>query len=167
MAVAVIRAVLTPLVLAAFSACALADGVSVAGLCSAGETSYFTCQTTRHRWIGLCGTDRSLQYRFGTNVRTELRYPEDPASGSASFLFAHYFRHQTDRTEVTFRNRGVEYAVFDYSEGRKRRAGVRVSAPDRKDVELVCSGKITSRLADLKSVLKCDPDNALNGGGCR
>ena len=161
------RIVLTSLMLAAFSACAQANGVSVPGLCGAGETSYFTCQTTKNRWIGLCGTDRSLQYRFGTAARTELRYPEDPASGSASFLFAHYFRAQTDRTEVTFRNQGVEYAVFDYTEDRKRRAGVRVSAPDRKEVEIVCTGKVTSRLAELKGVLKCDADNALNGGGCR
>jgi hypothetical protein len=154
--------------LAALAACTHADRVPAAGLCTAGETTYFACPTTKSRWISLCGTPSgSLQYRFGTPAKAELRYPSDPASGSAGFLFAHYFRFQTDRTEVTFRNQGVEYAVFDYSEDRTRRSGVRVTSAEGKDTELVCSGGITSRLPELKGVLKCDADNALNGGSCR
>jgi len=162
------RVVVISATIAAFAGCAHADGVPGAGLCSAAETSYFACQTTKQRWISLCGqAPRSLQYRFGTPAKPELRYPEDPAAGAASFLFAHYFRYQTDRAEVTFRNQGVEYAIFDYTEGRERRAGVRVTAATGKDVELVCSGKITSRLLELKGMLKCDADNALSGGSCR
>jgi len=35
------------------------------GLCAATEQSYFSCRTTRSRWIGLCGNSpRQLHYRF-------------------------------------------------------------------------------------------------------
>lgn len=116
---------------------------------------------------GLSATDYVLQYRFGSTGRTELSFPEDPSAGASSFLFAHYFRFQTDRTEVSFRNKAVDYAIFDYTEDRKRRAGVRVTTADGKETELVCSGAVASRLPELKNVLRCDADNALNGGNCR
>lgn len=99
--------------------------------------------------------------------RIALTYPQDASAGVSSFLFAHYFRFQTDRTEVGFRNQRVEYAIFDYTEDGRRRAGVRVTTADGKETELLCSGPITSRLAELKAVLRCDADNALNGGSCR
>ena len=138
------------------------------GLCTPAETAYFACRSSRERWISLCGqAPRTLQYRFGAMARTELRFPEDPAAGAASFALAHYFRFHTDRIEVAFRNQGVDYAIFDYKEDGKRRAGVRVTTVDGKETELVCSGRITSRLGKLEGIVRCDPDNALNSGACR
>jgi hypothetical protein len=141
---------------------------SGSGLCKPDETTFFACQTSRQRSISLCGkSPRELQYRFGTPMKIELRFPENTAEAAKVFELAHYFRYRTDRTEVSFRNGGIDYAVFDYSEDDgKRHAGVRVTAKG-KDSELVCSGKITSRLAKLEGVLRCDPDNALNMGVCR
>lgn len=151
-----------------FTTCTQADVAAPQGLCSAGETPYFVCQTGRQKVVSLCGTPPGkLQYRFGTKARVELSFPEDASTGAKSFLFAHYFRFQTDRTEVSFTNKAVDYAIFDYTEDRKRRAGVRVTSADGKETEIVCSGAISSRLPELKSVLRCDPDNALNGGSCR
>ena len=138
------------------------------GLCAAGETTYFACETTRQRNISLCGKmPRELQYRFGIPGKVDLSFPGNAANSAKAFDFAHYFRYQTDRTEVRFRNGNIEYAIFDYSEeDRKRHAGVRVTA-DGKESQLVCTGRITSRLAKLEGVLRCDPDNALNMGTCR
>ena len=157
--------------IAALVFCALhasAAGSPTPGLCMPAETAYFVCRTSKERWISLCGTaQRALQYRFGTLARTELRFPEDPAAGAASFAFAHYFRFQTDRTEIGFRNQGVDYALFDYTEEGKRRAGIRVTTTEGKETELVCSGRITSRLGQLDGIVRCDPDNALNSGACR
>jgi hypothetical protein len=141
---------------------------AAAGLCAATETTFFACNTSHAKSISLCGTPpRTLQYRFGAAQRPELRFPSDPSAGAASFLYAHYFRYQTDRTEVTFHNQSVDYAVFDYTEDGKRRAGVRVTPAGGRETERVCSGPIINRLGELKAVLRCDPDNALNGGGCR
>jgi hypothetical protein len=140
---------------------------AAAGLCAATETTFFACNTSQAKSISLCGAPpRTLQYRFGSAQRPALAFPRDPSAGAASFLYAHYFRYRTDRSEVTFNNQSVDYAIFDYTEDGKRRAGVRVTTSGGKETELVCSGPIISRLGDLKGVLQCDPDNALNSGGC-
>lgn len=128
---------------------------------------YFACLTVRGKWVGLCGNPpRSLQYRFGKVGEPEFRYPEAPTEGVGGFTIAHYWRYQTDRLEIGFRNQGADYSIFDYTEGRRRQAGVRATTADGKGRTFSCKGKIVSRLADLKGVLRCDPDNALNGGQC-
>ena len=162
-----IRPVLTSVCAALFAACGQGE-VAGAGLCTAGETTYFACQTRQQKWIGVCGSaPKSLQYRYGAQQKVELAFPQDPAAGTKSLAFAHYFRSQVDRTEVTFSSQSVDYSVFDYTEDGKRRAGVRVAPAGGREVEVACTGKITSRLADLEHVLPCDRDNALSGGACR
>jgi hypothetical protein len=137
------------------------------GLCVVPETNYFSCQTKNNRWVGLCGAlPGKLQYRFGTQGRMELRFPANAADGVNTLRYAHYLRFQTDRIEVTFRNQGISYAVFDYTEDRVRRAGVRVTTVDGKEHEIICTSGMVSRLAELEKVLQCDTENALNGGNC-
>ena len=144
-----------------------ANGPVPSGLCTAQETAWLSCTTSRQRWIGLCGKPpRTLQYRFGQPGRLELQFPDDPADGTHRMLFASYARYQTERVEVRFDNQGTEYVLFDYAEGGVRRAGLRVATADDKERELVCVGRITSRLGELRSLLKCDADSALNGGKC-
>jgi hypothetical protein len=144
-----------------------ADSALSHGLCIAGETSFFTCHTKNKRWISLCGAQPAiLQYRFGTQARTEFRYPEKTADSISRFRYAHYSRFQTERVEISFSSQGVAYAVFDYTEDRVHRAGVRVTTSDGQERELVCSGRTISRLTELKGTVRCDTDNALNGGNC-
>jgi hypothetical protein len=144
-----------------------ANGPASSGLCTAQETAWLSCITSRQRWIGLCGNSpRALQYRFGRPGALELQVPDDPADGVRRMLFAHYARYQTDRVEVRFENQGTDYVLFDHSEAGVRRAGVRVVTADAKERELVCVGPIASRLGELRKTLKCDADNALNGGKC-
>lgn len=145
-----------------------AAGQPVPGLCAAHETSYFACRSARARWIGLCGTPgKALQYRFGAVGAVELQFPETPAQGFDQMLFAHYGRYQTDRVEVRFENQGSEYVIFDHREHGRRVAGVRVTAAGAKETEIACAGRVTSRLVELKSLLQCDAESALNGGACR
>ena len=161
------RVVLIVAVPALFAACTSAE-VAGAGLCASSETTFFACQTRQDKWISVCGSlPRTLQYRYGTSDRPELSFPQDASAGTQKLLYAHYFRAQTDRTEVTFNNGAVDYAVFDYTEDGTRIAGVRVTPSAGKETQVVCRGPVTSRLAQLKGALKCDPDNALNGSGCR
>jgi hypothetical protein len=89
-----------------------------------------------------------------------------PAAGRPDFRYAHYFRAGVDRTEVSFRNGDADYAVFDYTEGRQRSAGVRVLTASGREKTFACRGAVHSRLGALEAVLPCDPDSALNLGSC-
>jgi len=138
-----------------------------AGLCRAGETTYFSCATARHKVISLCGSHAAgVQYRYGTADKLELAYPDEPAQGLQPFGYAHYLRYRTERSEVGFGRHGVDYAVFDYTEGGRRSAGVRVTTSDGAEHEVACARAIRGRLDVLGKSLRCDPDNALNGGRC-
>lgn len=145
----------------------LAHG-EVRGMCTASETVYFSCQTTGAKSVSLCGAGPgNLQYRFGKPGKPEFSFPSDGKAGARDMRLAHYFRHQVDRTEVSFSNHGNEYALYDYTEGGKRSAGIRVVTPAGKEVDIACSKPIHSRLGELDGVLACDADNSLSGGACR
>ena len=153
----------------------LTGAAAAQGLCAAGETVFLACQVAGKdgagntaRWINLCGNPpQSLQYRFGRAGKIELQYPPDAAHGVQKFWFAHYMRLQTDRVEIRFRQRGTEYILFDYlEEGNQRQTGVRITTPGGSEHELSCADHVTTRLRDLKPVLRCDADSALNLGGC-
>ena len=144
-----------------------AEPAPAAGLCAATENTFFACTTRHQKRIALCGAaPGALQYRFGAIGHVELSVPEAAASGAERFRYAAYSRYQTDRTEVSFSNQGVDYTVFDYTEGKQHSAGVTTTTPDGKERTVPCSGPVTSRLPELKTMLRCDPDNALNGGSC-
>jgi hypothetical protein len=140
---------------------------SVAGLCLASETTYFSCAVARGRWIGLCGVaPAALQYRYGKPSAIELRYPEAASEGVRRMRYAHYFRYQTDRVELSFEHDGARYALFDNEEEGKRHAGVSVTTSGGQEQEIACRGRVTSRLAELETVVPCDADSALNMGSC-
>ncbi|MBF3411150.1 hypothetical protein ACGY7B_26245 [Burkholderia pseudomallei] len=137
------------------------------GLCPAQETTWFSCNTARHKTISLCGAPpASIQYRYGKPGQIELAFPDKPADGVNQLRYAHYWRYQIDRTEITFSRADTAYALFDYTEADGRNAGVRVTLPDGTEHEVMCSGPITSHLNALGKSLRCDTDNALNGGAC-
>ena len=144
-------------------------------LCRAEEQLFFTCQVTgSSKLISLCGSKSLdarrgyLQYRFGKPGAVELQFPRDRANTQRVFRYAHYFRAQVDRTEVTFDNEGYRYVVFDYYEGDMkpavRESGVRVRrhGAAAKETELTCDGKPTSKLSSLESIVPRDSDNPLN-----
>ena len=138
------------------------------GLCAKDEVSYFACRTARDRRIALCGkSPQTVQYRYGRSAAVELQFPERAADASSQMLYSHYSRYQTERVELRFTNGGVEYVLFEYQEGRRRSAGVRVTAPGAKERVIACAGRVDSRLGELEGVLPCDADNALNLGSCR
>ncbi|HTV86854.1 MAG TPA: hypothetical protein VME63_15750 [Dyella sp.] len=137
------------------------------GQCTAQETTYFSCDTARHKAISLCGaTPSALQYRYGKPPQVELKFPDKPSDGVNQLRYAHYTRFQVDRSEVTFSHGGVDYAVFDYTEQGKRTAGVHITLADGSEHEVQCAGPIEGRLSTLAKSLRCDADNALNGGNC-
>src|SRR5687768_11030940 len=100
------------------------------GLCTDPVQNYFSCKTGNGKLIELCG-GKTVEYRFGKPGKIELSYPKAPAD--APFRFAHYARPVTDRIEISFSAGGSDYTVFDYSEGRKRTAGVRARSARGKE----------------------------------
>jgi hypothetical protein len=137
------------------------------GLCAADEVSYFACRTARDRRIALCGTSpQAVQYRYGRSGAVELQFPERAADAATQMLYSHYGRYQTERVELRFTNGGAEYVLFEYLEGKRRSAGVRVTAGAKERV-IACAGRIDSRLGELEGALPCDADSALNLGACR
>lgn len=152
--------------LASASACAGPVGPIPASLCRAGETTYFSCPTARHKTISLCGRLPAVQYRYGKADKVELAFPADASQGSRQLAYAHYMRYRTERSEVGFGHDGVDYAVFDDTEDGRRRAGVRVTTAEGIDHEVACNGPVEGDLDSLGKSLSCDADNALNGGNC-
>ncbi|CAN5824875.1 hypothetical protein BH11PSE8_BH11PSE8_34940 [soil metagenome] len=152
---------------AVLPAAAHEEPASAAGLCAPTENTFFACTTRQQKRIALCGAAPSaLQYRFGATGHVELSVPEAAAGGVERFRYAAYSRYRTERTDVSFVNQDVAYTVFDDTEGKQHIAGVMTTTPDGKARRVACSGPVASRLAELETMLRCDPDNALNGGSC-
>lgn len=131
-------------------------------LCQTDESVWFSCRIGPTRIVSLCGTANTLQYRFGTPRRLELQFPAVAGEGHSASRWAHHSRLQADRTEVSFRHGGVDYTLFDCTEGRHREAGVDVASTR----QLHCADAPQGRLDLLKDKLPCDEDSALNLGQC-
>ncbi|WP_140648232.1 hypothetical protein [Rhodanobacter glycinis] len=67
---------------------------------------------------------------------------------------------------MTFSRADADYAVFDFTESGKRRAGVHVTTADGAANEVSCVGPIHGRLNSLGQRLPCDNDSTFNGGQC-
>jgi hypothetical protein len=164
---------------ASITASALADGVpkatrlstkrsAGANLCALDEKTFFACTTSRRRVIAVCGVSpNDIQYRIGSSTRKiELFFPNESGNGAKQFLYSHYSRHQTERFELSFKNQGVRYSVFDYVENGKQSAGVNIEALDGKESTLRCLKAPQSELHALEKSVPCNPDSALNHGRC-
>jgi hypothetical protein len=140
-----------------------------ATLCDPMQIEYFACDVGNGERVALCGrTPAFLEYRQTSRHRAPYRYPAaGSGEGEADFALAHYFRAQIDRTEVSFSDANRVFVVFDYLENGRRQAGVRVTDKAPGERVLQCRSPVRARLEELKGHLRCDPDNALNLGGCR
>ena len=150
-----------------------------ASLCGSDEEVFFDCPLKGSaKRVSLCGSrpltsdSGYLQYRFGRPGAIELEFPRERAGSPRQFQLTHYIRPQVDRSELAFSNGGYRYALYDDYDGEqkpaRRERGISVTGPGDtgKTVDLVCGNVSASRLAALATVVPCDPDNALNMGGC-
>ncbi len=140
-------------------------------LCQSSEVVAFSCEVGRsHKIVSLCASadlsaERgSLTYRFGLPGHIELEFPRAGTQSSAKqFRQAHYFRYQTDRTEVTFKLGEYSYAVFSYFEADLKpdtMQGVRVTR-GKKESTLSCSSQATANFSSVEAAVPCDSENAL------
>jgi hypothetical protein len=149
--------------------------VQPSSLCRAEEQVIFTCVAAGSaKLVSLCGSKLLdhrrgyLQYRYGKPGAIELQFPLARANTQLAFRYAHYFRAQVDRTEISFDNQDYRYTLFDYYDGDVKPviavAGVRVGKHGTKgqETELRCQSRPASKLGFLETVIRRDYDNALN-----
>jgi hypothetical protein len=152
-------------------ALACLDAVAAVSLCGPAEAVVFSCVVEPSRkTASLCaspdlGEDRGhLAYRFGTQGRIELEFPRRGTPSSAEqFRYAHYFRSQVDRTEISFSVGEYSYTVFSYFDGEAKPAnseGVRVVRGKVKR-EFRCTGRSSANFTKLERAVPCDEGNAL------
>jgi len=144
-------------------------------LCRAEEQVIFSCAVAPGaRTVSLCASSALdhrrgyLQYRYGKPGAIELQFPQARANTQLVFRFAHYFRAQVDRIEISFDNDGYRYTIFDYYEGDTNPAmpvaGVRVRQHGARgsETEIQCQNRASSQLGKLEKIIPRDPDNPLN-----
>ena len=149
--------------------------VQSSSLCRAEEQVIFTCVAAGSaKLVSLCGSKfldhrrGYLQYRYGKPGAIELQFPQARANTQLAFRYAHYFRAQVDRTEISFDNQDYRYTLFDYYQGDVKPAiavaGVRFGKHGAKgrETELRCQSRPASELDSLENVIRRDYDNALN-----
>jgi len=142
--------------------------------CFNHEQVIFSCSIQKSsKVVSLCASKTLakgqgvLAYRFGVPGKMELQFPASPEGSLQQFRHAHYFRHQIDRTEVSFSVGGFIYSVFDYYDGEEKPThtrGVRVSNSDEigRATELLCGRAVKSELQKLAGIIPCDEDNPLS-----
>jgi hypothetical protein len=159
--------------LAMFLALVSAGIPAVGSHCSDHEQIIFSCKIEKSsKIVSLCASKPlaiaggNLVYRFGPVGKVELEFPSSPTDSIRQFRFAHTFRYQSDRTDVSFANGSFRYSVFDYydeDEDPKHFRGVSVSGADGQGSEtlLLCDNPVISNLKILEDVVPCDADDAL------
>jgi len=137
-------------------------------LCGPQEVVHFSCMVKHQKTASLCASSdkTQLQYRFGTKTKIELSYPTELKDSPKKFFYAQYSRFQTNYEKINFKNDGVEYELNDRYEG-KRSYSLRIVLKDGKEVLLPCLKHMTSEMTPLKTIVSCDPDDALNMGQCK
>ena len=140
-------------------------------LCAVNEKTYFSCSAGPERKLAsLCGSkslqqpNSYLQYRFGTKKNLELIFPDDKKDSLVKFNYYHYFRFQTDRTNISFTNKDTSYAIFSDYDGENGTPTLQrgVSVSRNKDVRFLCKGKVTNNLSSLEGAIPCDKSDPLN-----
>lgn len=156
--------------------CAVSPAMAASSLCDgATEQVIFSCKVKRGaKMVSVCASkllsDKAgyVQYRFGVPGKVELEFPADRKGSQKLFSYAHYFRFQVDRSQLSFENGGYAYAIYDDYEGDSgpptTSVGLTVTAPGGKEQNLPCAAPVTNHLGKLESVVACDGETF--GMGC-
>jgi hypothetical protein len=139
--------------------------------CTSAEEVVFSCPLQRAaKVVSVCASPRLLAsqgkgylvYRFGKPGALELEFPKDKAGSPAKFVHSHYFRAQTDRTQLRFTSGDFTYALFDeYEQDAKppRAVGIRVIQQRTGQViQLPCGEGVTAHWNLIDGAVPCSED---------
>lgn len=150
----------------------------------AGEAPLFSCETgDSGKYIAICAAEvkpgvtwRSAQYQYGTDEKTELAYPDDPAEGLKKLYFSHAKTAHSYTVNIRFTNGGYRYRVFSIAkwegdeapvEAMDGDAGVEVRSKGGKLISTIhCSERPYMFPEYLRRALACDKDNPHGAKGC-
>jgi hypothetical protein len=139
------------------------------------SVALFQCDTASGKQIALCGSYDAagelsgLQYRYGRGPQPELVYPAQLKDSLAKFKSNHYFRYQTDYSQISFTSGSYAYSVYSNYDGEgspanPRTAGVTVVSQAGAPVaDIACKAIRKDTLQALTGKVACDADQAL---GC-
>ena len=130
-------------------------------LCTGKEKIYFSC-VSEEKIISLCGSadlgrDQGyLQYRYREAGKPDSVFPDDLSQSRSAFRYNRYTRPLTTYLSVYFTDRNNEYEIYDISTSETD-SGEEVSSLgvliSPGDIDLECSGKVTSHVFDLEDIL--------------
>lgn len=150
----------------------------------AGEALLFSCESgASGKFISICATEvvrgqswRTAQYRYGTEEKTELAYPDNPAEGPRKLYFSHVKTAHSYTVNIRFKNGGYRYRVFSTArwegneppaEAMDGEAGVEVTTKGGKLVATIpCSERPYMLPEYLRRALACDRDNPHGAEAC-
>jgi hypothetical protein len=130
-----------------------AQSIAATTHCTSAEDVVFSCPLQRMaKVVSVCASPRLLAsqgrgylvYRFGKPGAVELEFPKDKVGSPAKFVHSHYFRAQTDRTQLRFTSGDFTYELFDeFEQGAKppSTVGVRVIQERTGQVTQLACGK--------------------------
>lgn len=156
-------------VLFALSALIPAVGLCAPTHCTQDEDVIFSCSLQRtKKVVSLCSSKKLLskkdgaylQYRFGALGSVELSYPTEKSGSPEKFSYSHYFRPQTDRTQLSFDSGDYTYAIFDEYEDQLKSAGVIVrNRKSSRVAQLICAKGESAKWHLLDGAVPCDEDD--------
>jgi hypothetical protein len=132
-----------------------------ASLCTAGETTAFSCPTRQGKVISICASRTDAHYRFGRPGAIELVYPSSGRHDPRLFRHFHYFRAGAEQTSLSFTTAGATYTVFsDADETGDQDAGVTVrTASSTKQVKIACARKPDANWTALEGLVSCSQED--------
>jgi hypothetical protein len=146
-----------------------AVGLCAPSHCMQDEDVIFSCALQRtKKVVSLCSSKKLLsknggaylQYRFGALGKVELTYPTEKAGSPDKFSYSHYFRPQTDRTQLSFDSGDYSYAIFDEYEDQLKSAGITVrSRKSNKTAQLICAKGESAKWHLLDGAVPCDEED--------
>ena len=119
------------------------------GLCTRGETVFFSCPVQGGKIVSLCGAiqsasdddggDEWLQYRFGKPGAIELAYPANKRDSLDRFKGEHVLTHtrdfEIDLQSVGFVSGAIGYQVeSNMPQSRKLTEGITIGDPRKLDL---------------------------------
>lgn len=148
--------------LASVSCLLLCAGPGVAAsLCTANETTAFSCPTRQGKLMSICATRTDTHYRFGRPGAIELAFPPPGRYAPTLFRHFHYFRAGTEQTSLSFATGGVTYTVFsDSDDSGEQDAGVTVrTKASTKPVTIACASKPQADWRAIEGLVSCSQED--------
>jgi len=122
------------------------------------EQAIFSFETTKGKKVMLAKDkgNKYIIYRFGTNDKIELEYPEKDKSSWSKFMYVHYSRGGgkanagLEIDNIVFEKDGYRYVIYrDYTAGddttpEKTTVGIAVTSPKPSEITTDINGRIST-----------------------